>query len=234
MAEKDVVELELYLIRHGQSVTNAATEEQINAMDFNMREDPVLSEKGVYQAQKLGQRFENTDLNAVFSSCLNRAVLTAKVILDRQKDAKPLYVNPVFSEVHLPSYYRGSSIEELKRLCANVTPCHHADFSGGLIEGDENDTDELIQKRAARAVNMIRSEFKNGEKVAVVSHAGFITHMAFYLLGFRESLPDDIDISFNNASVTRIVFYKKGTHSFGSTVFRNVNDTAHLDGEYIT
>lgn len=234
MDEKDVVELELFLIRHGQSVTNAATEEQIEAMDFNMREDPVLSEKGIYQARKLGERFEETELDAVYSSCLNRAVLTAKGILDRQCNEKPLYVNPVFSEVHLPSFYRGSSIEELQHLCRNVTPCHYADFSGGLIEGNENDTDAVIQERASRALNTIRSDFKNGEKVAVVSHAGFITHMAFYLLGFRNELPCDIDISFNNASVTRVVFYKKGTHSFGSVVFRSMNDTSHLEKDFIT
>lgn len=234
MSEKDVVELELYLIRHGQSVTNAAAEEQINAMDFNMREDPVLCEKGLCQARLLGERFAETNLDAVFSSCLNRAVLTAKGIVDYQKDVKPIYVNPVFSEVHLPSYYRGSSIEELKCLCENVTPCMYADFSGGLIEGDENDTDAVIMSRARRAVNMIRSVFVSGEKVAVVSHAGFITHMVFNLLGFNEEPPCDVDISFNNASVTKVVFYKEGTHPFGSVVFRNVNDTSHLGKDLIT
>ncbi len=234
MPEKDVVELELYLIRHGQSVTNAADEEQINNMDYNMREDPVLSEKGLYQARLLGERFADIKLDAVYSSCLNRAVQTAKGILDYQKEEKPLLVNPVFSEIHQPSYYRGTSIEALRDICGYVEPCPSADFSGGLIEGSENDTDSVIQQRAARAVNLIVSQYSSGEKVAVVSHAGFITHMAFYLMGFKEKLPDDVDISFCNTSVTRIVFYKKGTHSFGSVVFRNVNDTSHLTKDLIT
>ena len=234
MADRDVVELELYLIRHGQSVTNAATEREIENMPFSMREDPVLSGKGIIQAQKLGERFAGIELDAVYSSCLNRAVLTAKGILDRQKNEKPLFVDPVFSETRLPSYYRGTSVENLRTLCKNVEPCPFADFSGGLIQGDENDTDADIQKRAARAVDMIFNQYKNGEKVAVVLHAGFLTHIVFYLLGFKEELPPDVDISFANTSVTKIVFYQKGTHSYGSVVFRNINDTSHLETDMIT
>ena len=234
MSEKDVVELELYLILHAQSVTNAASPEQIDAMDFNMREDPLLSEKGLCQARLLGERFSEINLDAVYSSCLNRAVQTAKGVLDFQKDKKALFVNPVFSEIHQPTYYRGSSFEALQSFCEYVAPCPSADFSGGLIEGSENDTDAVIQQRAARAVGMLVSQYKNGQKVAVVSHAGFITHMVFYILGFKESLPDDVDISFCNTSVTKVVFYKKGTHGYGSVVFRNINDTSHLEKDLIT
>lgn len=233
-AEKDIIELELYLIRHGQSVTNAADEREIEAMPYCMREDPVLSETGEIQARLLGERFAQTELDAVYSSCLIRAVQTANGILTLQQNEKPLFVDPVFSETRLPSHYRGTSIERLREFCANAVPRPGADFSGGLIEGNENDTDADIQKRAERALNTILSLHGGGEKVAVVLHAGFLTHMVFYLLGFKEKLPDDVDISFRNTSVTKIVFYKKGTHPYGSVVLRNINDTSHLEKDLIT
>ena len=62
MEQQPVLELEMYLIRHGQSRGNAG----LTPADAPLadREDPVLSELGVYQASLLGQAYADVPFDA--------------------------------------------------------------------------------------------------------------------------------------------------------------------------
>ena len=59
----------LYIARHGESRGNTGEDNG---------PDPILSEKGLAQAQLLGERMKKIKLDAVFSSPLTRAVQTAE------------------------------------------------------------------------------------------------------------------------------------------------------------
>ena len=215
-----VTELELYLIRHG------LTGQSDNADLYP--EDPLLTPEGVIQARKLGERLSEVDFDAVYSSCMRRTVQTANEIMIRQKREKPLYLDPVFSETRISESAKGTSLEYLKGLCRFAEPADGVTLGDRVFEGNENDTDADIQKRIGRGLETLIGRYTNGEKVAVVMHAGIMTHAAFYLMGFKEKLPEDVDISFRNTCITKIVFFKKGTNPYGSVVFQNMNDTAHL------
>lgn len=70
----------IYLIRHGESEANISNYHQ-GQLDTN------LTQKGIEQAKKLAQRFENiNDFEIIYSSDLKRAQLTAQYIHEFHKD----------------------------------------------------------------------------------------------------------------------------------------------------
>lgn len=70
----DDITLQLYLIRHAESMGNIETDEEFD------RVNPHLSAHGEKQAKALGHRFDNVWLDAVYSSPLLRARKTAQAI----------------------------------------------------------------------------------------------------------------------------------------------------------
>ena len=101
--QKPIVELELYLIRHGQSQGNVGYDKE----DLTPQEqhDPILTEKGVKQAQLAGEHLANIDFDRVYSSGLLRAIRTATEILKEQPTEKPLYIFPHLAEAGLSAEY---------------------------------------------------------------------------------------------------------------------------------
>lgn len=67
----DDVFLQLYLIRHGESMGNVETDEPFDVMN------PPLTLHGEKQAQALAKRMSGVRLDAIYSSPLERAVCTA-------------------------------------------------------------------------------------------------------------------------------------------------------------
>lgn len=73
--------MRLILIRHGE------TEDNANKICQGQK-DSHLSEKGIEQAKKLGLRFKDRKIDAVYSSNLQRAANTAKEILSYHPNLK--------------------------------------------------------------------------------------------------------------------------------------------------
>lgn len=223
---KPVIELELYIIRHGESMGNIGYN---GRTDLTLREgvDPLLTEKGVNQAVAAGRYLSGIDFDAVYSSALMRAVRTAGEIINKQLNPKTLYVHPVFSEMGIPEEYHAVSLAELRELCPTAFVADGVDLHSRLMESTSGKDEAGLFERGARAIEYLRSKHKNGEKVAVVSHAAFITYMVFYIMGYTEKVPA-FDIDFNNTGITKVKFYKEGTNKYGDIVFEYINSTAHL------
>ena len=223
---KPVLELELYIIRHGESMGNIGYN---GRTDLTMIEsvDPVLSEIGINQAVAAGKYLAETNFDAVYSSALMRAVKTAGEIIKKQNDEKNLLINPVFTEMGIPEEYHAVSMKELREICPTAVIADDVDPDSKLMESTASSDEKGLFERAARAIEYLRSKYKNGEKVAVVSHAAFITYMIFYIMGYTEKVPS-FDIDFNNTGITKVKFYKEGTNKYGDTVFEYINSTAHL------
>lgn len=223
---KPVLELELYIIRHGESLGNIGYN---GRTDLTLREgiDPVLSEKGLSQAVAAGEYLADIDLDAVYSSALMRAVRTAGEIIKKQPAEKSLFIHPVFTEMGIPEEYHAVSMDELLELCPTAEIADGVDPDSKLMESTAGSDEKGLFKRGKRAIDYLRTKYKNGEKVAVVSHAAFITYMVFYIMGFTEKVPA-FDIDFNNTGITKVKFYKEGTNKYGDIVFEYINSTAHL------
>ena len=101
--QKPVVELELYLIRHGQSQGNVGYDKEI--LTPQEQHDPILTEKGVKQAQLAGKHLSGINFDRVYSSGLLRAIRTATEILKEQPAEKPLYIFPHLAEAGLSPEY---------------------------------------------------------------------------------------------------------------------------------
>ena len=67
----DDVFLQLYLIRHAESMGNIETDKIFDAVN------PPLTYHGEIQAQALAERMSSVKLDAVYSSPLERAISTA-------------------------------------------------------------------------------------------------------------------------------------------------------------
>lgn len=224
MEYNPVKELEIYFIRHGQSMGNAGYGRE----DLTIKEacDPYLTEKGINQAVACGKYLAETDFDALYSSGLLRAVQTANEIMKFQKDSKALNILPLLTEVGIGDDYNGAGMDEIREICRSARIADGFDEKTSLVCRSSMNDEDAIYNRAAQAVEYFRNKYKNGEKIAVVNHAAFMTFLVFGIMGFTKSPVFDID--FDNTNITKVVFYKEGTNKYGDIVFEYINNTAHL------
>ena len=222
---KPIIELELYIIRHGESLGNAGYG---GRTDLTLKEgtDPVLSEKGLAQAIAAGEFYANTCFDAVYSSPLLRAARTAAEILKSQSETMPHYILPDICEVGIPPEYKGVEIDEIQEFSPTAVYADGVDPSETRMRYDGHETAEKLFTRTRFVVDYFRNRYSNGEKIALVSHAAFITNLVFYVMGLDKEKPC-FDLDFYNTGVTRLIFYKHGTYKWGDTVFGCINDTSH-------
>ncbi len=221
---KPVIELELYLVRHGQSKGNVGFgDEKVSFTEIN---DPRLTELGIMQAKKAGKYLSGVEFDACYSSALVRTVMTANEIMSFQKEKKTLNVLPLVTEVAVEEVYKGRSLEEIREFCETAVVAEGFREEDGLLFYNPRENEKPIFERAAKATEYLRSRYNKGEKVLVTGHAAFGTVMMFHIMGYTESPIYDIEIT--NTGITHIIFYKKGTNRFGDIVFDTINDTKHF------
>ncbi len=222
--QKPIIELELYLIRHGQSQGNVGYDKE----DLTPQEqhDPILTEKGVKQAQLAGNHLSNINFDRVYSSGLLRAVRTATEILKAQTKEKPLYILPHLAEAGLSAEYE-TTLATLQQINSLTLLAPELDSETPLLIPSDNKDDAGLFKRADFVLKYLRENFNKGEKIALVSHAAFLTFIVFSIMGFTTETPF-YDINFANTGITRVILYKKGTNPYGDVVFDYINNTEHL------
>ncbi len=224
---KPVKELELYIIRHAQSMGNAGYGDRTDLTQKEIH-DPILTQKGLSQAQKAGSYLRETEFDAVFSSAMLRAVQTATEILKFQQKTNVLNILPVACEMMTKADYDGATIEEIREINPKAMLADGVDPDSPMIYSSSIENDEAFAyERAEKVIEHLRSHYRNGEKVALVSHAAFMTYIVFAIMGFSKKAPA-FDISFSNTGITKVIFYKHGTNVYGDTVFEFINDTSHL------
>lgn len=217
-----VKELELYIIRHGQSMGNAGYGDRTDLTETEIH-DPVLTEKGKEQADKAGIYLRDVEFDYVFSSAMLRAVQTATGILKHQKKTKILNIYPLVCEMGIPPEYKGVTMDELLKINSESVFAPDVSPDSPMVYSTCEEADTF--ERAKNALDYFCTRYKNGEKVAVISHAAFITYLVFSLMGYDKAPLFDID--FHNTGITKVVFYQKGTNKYGDVVFEKIDDTAH-------
>ena len=222
---KPIKELELYIIRHGQSHGNI--ERITDGLSHEELHDPRLTELGKNQAVACGERFKNTAFDAVYSSALLRAVETATEIIKKQPIEKTLKVLPYLTEAGVSPEYSHSSFTEINKINKNAILADDIDPTQSLFYYNSTSDESDLFERAQKALEYIKSHQKQGEKIAIVSHAAFITYLVFSLMGYKKECPL-YDLDFKNTGVTKVTIYKKGTNKYGDIVFEYINDTSHL------
>ena len=120
----------LYIARHGESLGNTGEDTGIN---------PALSSKGLVQAELLGKRMKNIQLDCILSSPLIRAIQTAEKTAEFQN--KQVEIMPdafeVENETTQEAYIRAKTVvEKIKNRFSNnerVIIFAHGTFNNYLI-----------------------------------------------------------------------------------------------------
>ncbi len=224
MENKPIVELDLYIIRHGESVGNVGYGR--DNLTLKESQDPILTDKGISQARAAGEFLKETRFDAAYSSPMLRAAQTATEILKYQPQRLSLNLMPELCEVGIVPEYKGVELNEILTLYPNAVYAEGTETNETRMRYDKHETPDKVNSRAKFVVDYLRSRYKNGEKVVLVSHAAFITNLVFYIMELYESKPA-FDIDYYNTGITRVTYYKPGTYKWGDTVFRYINDTSH-------
>lgn len=220
----EVLLRELYLIRHGETYGNIGENESDSMADC---EDTMLTPNGEDQAERLGRYLKDTDFAAVYSGGLRRAIATADHIV-KYREKKEILVLPPLCEIGINPGYKGIPADELSGFCKNAVIAHGYENSPLTIPDETpQQNEERYFARAKEVLDYISERYSSGEKVALVSHAGFLTYIIFYIIGYRDKQPY-YDFRLGNTGVTRILFYEPGTNPYGDIVFDCVNDRSHL------
>jgi broad specificity phosphatase PhoE len=160
----------VFLVRHGQSVDNAAPVFQ--------SDDSPLSEKGKGQANQIANRVSNISFGALISSPFPRAVQTAEAIAS--KTGKKIEFSDLFTERIKPSSMDGKRWDD---PLANKTwrKWEESLYDPSLrVEDGENYSDIISLADNALADLLGRPE----QTMVVVSHGHFIrTIVSRILLG---------------------------------------------------
>ncbi|HHV41362.1 MAG TPA: histidine phosphatase family protein [Clostridiaceae bacterium] len=158
----------IYLTRHGKTYLNAR-----KIMQGLI--DSELSEQGMEEAERLAAQLADLELDAVYTSDLKRAAVTAEIVAAGQKNRVPVIKDLRLREIN-SGQFQGLSYEECARLdplnweLAETNPLEYHPPGGepGL----------LIQQRMQKAFDEIVEKYPGG-KVLVVSH-GFSIKAALY------------------------------------------------------
>ncbi|MBQ5823941.1 MAG: histidine phosphatase family protein [Clostridia bacterium] len=220
-----IIELDLYIIRHGESLGNAGYG---GRTDLTLKEstDPVLTDKGIEQADAAGRFLNSTQFDVFYSSAMLRAARTAAEIIKHQSEERTLNIMPELCEVGINPEYSGVEIDEIREFCPNAKYADGTDTEITRMRYDTHETNGKVTERAHFVIDYLRNRHKNGEKVVIVSHAAFITNLVLSIMEIDKSAPA-FDIDYDNTGITRVTYYKPGTYKWGNTVFRCINDTSH-------
>ncbi|HXW04962.1 MAG TPA: histidine phosphatase family protein [Vicinamibacterales bacterium] len=161
----------LLLVRHG--ATDATEEGR-----FSGASGAELSERGRWQAERLGERLRTQSIVRVYSSPLSRALDTARII-GRHCALDPVIRDPLREIDH--GHWEGLQREEVEQRFPEEYAAWEADPFTFAPERGESGVAVL-----ARALPVIREIVvtHQGEQVVVVSHKATLRLVLSSLLGF--------------------------------------------------
>lgn len=232
-AKTNEIDLELYIIRHGQTFGNLG--QSVENLSYLDKHDVMLTPKGKRQAQLLGERFRNYPFDAIFASGLRRAMHTATFVAENQPEngAHNIILHPLLSENGgKEEDYSGLTFAKAKEMFPRITLAEGFSENDRMISFTSGWDDYRQLDRAQKVIEHIRSRYNNGAKVAVVAHAAFNTFLFHASLGL-DPTKLIFDPHFLNTGVTKIVFFKKGTGRYDMDVqLVYQNDLSHLYSDF--
>ncbi|MGX6979297.1 histidine phosphatase family protein [Vagococcus elongatus] len=192
--------MKIYFVRHGQTEYN-----YIGRMQGGKVDSP-LTEKGIQQARTAGIMLKDTVFDRVYSSDLQRAMDTAKYIIDENKRNELVPVpEKGFRELYFGTW-EGRYVEKIKEEKEFVHLRTSPQLYNPAAHGGES-YPELIE-RAEKALFNIIEENSGAENLLVTSHGITITTLVRSLAGVPlENLRKGGIVE--NASISTIKVFQK-------------------------
>ena len=164
--------LEVCLVRHGQSVSNAAG-------DWQGQGDSPLSEIGRTQVEGLGLALAGEHYDLVLSSDLSRAADTAKA------SGVEVEHDRAWREIHVGDW-EGLTMEQVVERFPEQIEALKARQTFAIGGGES--WPEVFQ-RADASLAALRSRMPDGGRAIVFTHGGIIAALLSGLLGVRDQFP---------------------------------------------
>lgn len=196
--------MNLLLIRHGQTDWNLEQR-------FQGQSDIPLNETGRKQVQALAERLAAEQFDAIYSSDLQRAAETAKIICVSQ-----IHRDPRLREVHFGDW-EGLTYDEIKAKYPEPLAAWEADiFKNAPPKG------ETLEELSVRVQSMLDElhEKHDDQNILIVAHGGVLQTLICLALKLPPTMYWQFHLS--TASLSEVAFYPAGA------ILNSLNDTSHL------
>lgn len=209
--------IQVLLIRHGQTAWNIG---EGPGQRFRGTVDLPLAEEGISQAQATARRLAHDPLTAIYSSPLERAVHTARIIVhDHGLDVE---IRPALSSMDY-GHWAGKTRSEVALEWPDLFErWRHDPFSIRVPGGDSA---QDLRERAAAAVHEILASHRDGDTVALVTHQAVTKTLVCALTGLPNSAYWRVRQDLCN--LTRFTYQPIG----GRVELAGLNDVCHLKPE---
>ena len=178
----------IYLIRHGETVDNSEKK-------FCGYTDSFLSDTGKSQIKKLSDRLKGYSFDKIYSSPLQRALITAKEI---QKD---IILEDGFKEINFGDF-EGKTLNEIKK--SSVLEYEKFIYQDSNYRFPNGESIYDFSKRIQKTLENIITSSSEDDNIALVSHSGVIREIISYLISKDDSLKWSFQI--DNCSITKITY----------------------------
>ena len=199
----------LLLVRHGVTEFNSSRR-------YAGHKDVELSLVGYQQAERLRGRLVDDKIDAVYSSDLRRALVTAEIISSGHK--VDIVTCPELREIDYGNT-EGLTFAEMSRLYPEVAESFVN--SSLRLEYPGGESLEELAERVGKFPGKLKGSTPS-QTILIVSHRGPLRVLICCLLGMN--LKHWRQISLDNASLSIVETYSQGA------VVSLLNDTVHLRG----
>ena len=199
-------------LRHGETAWNVDTRIQ-GQLDIG------LNAQGLWQAQRAAQALADDPLDAIYSSDLERAWVTASTLAQGQARIPPLRPHRGLRERHFGSL-QGLTWQEIETL----HPEHASRWRGRDPEWSPPGGESLLQlrERVARTVAELAAAHM-GQHIALVAHGGVLDVLYRLATGQETQAPRTWHLG--NAAINRLLWTPDGLRLVGW------GDVGHLEAE---
>lgn len=187
----------VYLVRHGESESNARTQ------PIYKGKGSALTEQGRAQAERIAERAAKLPFEVLISSSWVRALETAKAI--SRKTGREIEISDLFTEIRAPLSCIGMSVDD-PALRDTLTRWNDSVFRRGPRVEDGENFDDLMQ-RARDAFTFL--DARKEERILIASHGLFLRFLIAYMM-----LGDDL-----TPELFRKISGSSKTDNTGITVF---------------
>jgi broad specificity phosphatase PhoE len=185
--------MDWYFIRHGEIDSN-------RRKVYSGRSEECLNATGRAQVKSTCNEISNLNIDAIYSSPLNRTRQTAEIVADQLRWTNPLHVDECFNELKMGPW-EGMPEEEVAKQFPEEWAIWNTSPESLSISGRET-----LQELQTRVVQGMRHIDKRNDytSVLVVTHVAVIRVVTLFARDISLNLYKSVDVE--NAKVFRFRF----------------------------
>lgn len=156
--------MEIYLIRHGESLANLG----LVSADFSMDNQNSLSQKGENQIQKIIPAFQNCNLVRIFSSPMKRAIKSAEILQSGLVNKPKIMIDNRLKEIDYGIYTDDRDNPEMQNIAKRqIAGDQEIRFGGG----------ENIREILERFLDFLIDTYKENQndEIIILSHGRLLS-----------------------------------------------------------